>query len=87
MKQFGRLAAFTAGLYVLQTSLLPLIAYRGISPDLMLLLTVSFAFLRGARQGGGRAAAAGALAAHVVGGFGFGAFGWTAQYQITVGVL
>ena len=51
MKQFGRLAAFTAGLYVLQTSLLPLIAYRGISPDLMLLLTVSFAFLRGARQG------------------------------------
>ncbi len=51
MKQFGSLAAFTAGLYVLQTSLLPLIAYRGISPDLMLLLTVSFAFLRGARQG------------------------------------
>ena len=52
MKQFGKLAAYAAILYVLQTSLLPLIAYRGISPDLMLLLTVSFAFLRGTRQGG-----------------------------------
>ena len=52
MKKFGRLALFVIALYVLQTSLLPMIAYRGISPDLMLLLTVSFAFLRGVRQGG-----------------------------------
>jgi len=52
MRKFGRLALFVIALYVLQTSLLPMIAYRGISPDLMLLLTVSFAFLRGGRQGG-----------------------------------
>ena len=52
MRKFGRLALFVIALYVLQTSLLPMIAYRGICPDLMLLLTVSFAFLRGGRQGG-----------------------------------
>lgn len=52
MREFGIWAAFAAGLYVLQTSLLPLIAYHGVSPDLMLLLAVSFSFLRGARQGG-----------------------------------
>ena len=51
MKKFGRLALFVIALYVLQTSLLPMIAYRGISPDLMLLLTVSFAFLRGGLMG------------------------------------
>ena len=52
MREFGIWAAFAAGLYVLQTSLLPIIAYHGVSPNLMLLLTVSFAFLRGTRQGG-----------------------------------
>lgn len=50
-KQCGIVAAWAVLLYVLQTSFLPLIAYRGISPDLMLLLTVSFAFLHGARYG------------------------------------
>lgn len=46
-----QMAGFVVLLYTLQTSLLPLIAFHGISPDFMLLLTVSFAFLRGARQG------------------------------------
>lgn len=51
MKKFGKLAALVVALYVVQTSVLPAIAYRGISADLMMLVTVSFAFLRGARQG------------------------------------
>ena len=51
MNNFGKLAAFVILLYVLQTSFFSLIAYHGISPDFMLLLTVSFAFLRGMEQG------------------------------------
>ena len=51
MKKFAKLAGLVIALYVLQTSLLPLIAYHAISPDLMLLLTLSFAFLRGTKQG------------------------------------
>jgi len=51
LKKIGKWAAFAAALFVLQTSILPLMAYHGITADLMLLLTVSFAFLRGAKQG------------------------------------
>lgn len=51
MKKFGIWASFVVGFYVLQSSLLPLVAYHGISPNLLLLLTVSFAFLRGPRYG------------------------------------
>jgi len=51
MKQFATWSAFVAILYVLQTSLLPLISFHGISVNFMLLLTVSYAFLRGVRQG------------------------------------
>ena len=51
MNHFARVAALVLGLYVLQTSLLPFAAYHGISPNLMLLLTVSAAFLRGPRDG------------------------------------
>ncbi len=51
MKHFAIWTAFVMGLYVLQTSLLPLIAFHGVSVDIMLLLTVSFAFLHGLRQG------------------------------------
>ncbi|MCI6159109.1 MAG: rod shape-determining protein MreD [Selenomonadaceae bacterium] len=51
MKRFGILTAIVAGLFVLQTSLLPMIAYHGVSADLLLLLVVSFAFLRGVREG------------------------------------
>ena len=51
MNHYGRVAAVVLGLYVLQTSLLPFAAYHGISPNLMLLLTVSAAFLRGPRDG------------------------------------
>ena len=51
MRKIGKWAAFAAALFVLQTSMLPLIAYHGVSVDLLLLLTVSVAFLRGAEQG------------------------------------
>ena len=51
MNNFAKRAAFVIALYVLQTSFFPLMAYHGISPNFMLLLTVSFAFLRGMEQG------------------------------------
>lgn len=46
-----QMTGFIILLFTLQTSFLPLMAWHGISPDLMLLVTVSFAFLRGAHQG------------------------------------
>jgi len=51
MKKIAILIGLVLLLYVLQTSFLPLFAVHGVSPDLMLLLTVSFAFLRGVREG------------------------------------
>ena len=51
MSAFRKWAAFVVGLYVLQSSILPLMAFHGISPNLMLLLSVSFAFLRGTKHG------------------------------------
>ncbi len=39
------------GLYVLQSSFLPLIFFHGIGPDLLLLLTISYAFLKGNKLG------------------------------------
>ena len=51
MSTFGKMAAFVAALYVLQTSFFPLIAYHSISPDFMLLVTTSYAFLKGMEKG------------------------------------
>lgn len=51
MKTFGLWALLTAVFYVLQTSLLPIFAYNGVSTNFMLLLTVSTAFILGARKG------------------------------------
>ncbi|MCR5758161.1 MAG: rod shape-determining protein MreD [Selenomonas sp.] len=51
MNTFARLAIFVVALYVLQTSFFPLISYRGISPNLMLLVTTSYAFLKGMEKG------------------------------------
>ncbi|MBR2179556.1 MAG: rod shape-determining protein MreD [Selenomonadaceae bacterium] len=51
MKTFAKWAILVLTLYILQTSLLPLISYNGVSPNLMLLLTVSVAFLLGHRYG------------------------------------
>jgi len=51
MNNFIKLVIFVAVLYVLQTSFFPLIAYHGISPNLMLLVTTSFAFLNGTNKG------------------------------------
>ena len=51
MKIFGLWAALTSILYVMQTSLLPIFNWNGISTNFMLLLTVSTAFLFGHRYG------------------------------------
>ncbi|SEJ91191.1 rod shape-determining protein MreD [Propionispira arboris] len=38
-------------LYILQSSLLPIIAYNGVSPDILLIVVISFSLLRGSRFG------------------------------------
>ena len=50
-KTFGRIALFVIVLLTVQTSFLPLLAIYGTSPDLLLLVTTSTAFLRGRRIG------------------------------------
>ena len=49
MKNAGATALLVIILYALQTSILPLIAYHGVTADLMLLFVTSTAFLKGAR--------------------------------------
>ncbi|MBR3723613.1 MAG: rod shape-determining protein MreD [Selenomonadaceae bacterium] len=61
MKKYARWFLFLIVLYSLQTSLLPIISYRGISPDLLLLLITSFALLEGAKYGTLMALGAGLL--------------------------
>ena len=51
MKIFLLWLAFVCGMFVVQASLLPLVSYGGISPDLLLLMVVSISFLRGSRMG------------------------------------
>lgn len=51
MKVFLKWAAFALLLYVLQVSLLPLLAFHGASADFLLLFAVSFGFTRGMRLG------------------------------------
>jgi rod shape-determining protein MreD len=51
MRLFLSWLAFICGTYIIQSSLLPLVAYNGISPDLLLLLVVSLGFLQGRRLG------------------------------------
>ena len=51
MKAFLKWALFVLLLYVMQTSLLPLIAFHGASADFLLLFAVSFGFIRGMRLG------------------------------------
>ena len=51
MKKFGAWALFTIVLYVLQSSILPLIAWHEISADLLLAAVVSVSFLLGSREG------------------------------------
>ena len=51
MKIFAGWLAMALGFYVLQSSFLPLIYFHGIGPDLLLLLTISYAFLKGNKQG------------------------------------
>ncbi len=51
MRIFLLWLAFVCGLFVVQSSLLPMVAYSGISPDLLLLMVVSISFLKGSRMG------------------------------------
>ena len=51
MKNAGVTALAVIILYALQTSILPLIAYHGVTADLMLLFVTSTAFLKGVRVG------------------------------------
>lgn len=51
MKNAGVTALAVVILYAFQTSLLPLIAYHGVTADLLLLFVTSTAFLKGARVG------------------------------------
>ena len=51
MKKYKFFVLFFLGLFVLQFSFLPLISIYGIVPDLLLLVTVSLAFLRGSAWG------------------------------------
>lgn len=52
MKRFCSWAAFFVALYVIQVSLLPLIAFHGVTADLLLIAVVSLSFQRGGRLGG-----------------------------------
>lgn len=51
MKLVCAWGALVGALFVVQSSLLPMIAYHGTSADLLLAFVVSFAFLRGSRLG------------------------------------
>lgn len=51
MKKYGSWLLFLMILYILQSSLLPILAYNGQSPDLLLLLVVSFSLLEGSKYG------------------------------------
>ena len=52
MKKYRYFIVFFVVLFALQFSFLPLIAIYGVVPDLLLLATVSYAFLRGSAWGG-----------------------------------
>ena len=51
MKKIGAQALYVIVLYVIQSSLLPLIAWHEISADLLLAAVVSVSFLRGSGEG------------------------------------
>lgn len=51
MKRLGAQALYVIVLYVIQSSILPLLAWREISADLLLVAVVSVSFLQGSRAG------------------------------------
>ena len=51
MKKYRLFVLFFLVLFVLQFSFLPLISIYGVVPDLLVLATVSFSFLRGSAWG------------------------------------
>ena len=51
MKKYRFFILFFLTLFILQFSFLPLIAVHGVIPDLLVLATVSYAFLRGSVWG------------------------------------
>ena len=83
MKIFAMWAILTLGLYVLQTSFLPMFAYNGVSVNLMLLMTASIAFLKGHKWGVFMGFAAGLLQDLTVGAF----FGCNIFSYMLIGLL
>ena len=51
MKNILKWAVLVLGLYVLQSALMPRLAFHGASADFLLLFAVSFGFIRGMRLG------------------------------------
>ena len=76
-------AILTLGLYVLQTSFLPMFAYNGVSVNLMLLMTASIAFLKGHKWGVFMGFAVGLLQDLTVGAF----FGCNIFSYMLIGLL
>ena len=70
-------------LYTLQTSLLPFLSYNGVSANLMLLLTVSTAFIHGYRQGVLMGLVTGTLQDFTTGSF----FGCTILSYMLIGLI
>ena len=83
MKIFAMWAILTLGLYVLQTSFLPMFAYNGVSVNLMLLMTASIAFLKGHKWGVFMGFAVGLLQDLTVGAF----FGCNIFSYMLIGLL
>lgn len=69
MKKYGYWFVFIVVLYVIQSSLLPFFSYNRQSPDLLLLLVVSFSLLEGPKYGVLMALGAGLLKALASGTF------------------
>lgn len=51
LKKFILWVLFVIVIFVIQSSFLPIIHYKGMGPDLLLLVIGSFAFLKGSRMG------------------------------------
>ena len=83
MRNFALWTILTLGLYILQSSLLPMFSYNGISTNFMLLLTVSTAFLLGHRYGVFMGFASGLLQDLATGSY----FGCDIFSYMTIGLL
>ena len=69
MKQLGVWAAAVISLFVLEVSLMPYFAFRGVGPDFLLIFAVSLTILQGTRLGVFSAFCFGLLEDIVIGSF------------------